>query len=50
MSKEEGGGGGGGGDRFWQLVTFWFGTFVMLYHATRSLAGHEHLKMNDMLF
>ena len=27
---------------FGSLVTFWFSTFVMLFRATRSLAGHEN--------
>ena len=27
-----------------ELATFWFGTFVMLFRATRSLAGHETLE------
>jgi len=28
---------------FGQLATFWLGTFVMLFHACRSLVGHETL-------
>jgi len=28
---------------FGQLATFWLGTFVMLFHANRSLVGHETL-------
>ena len=28
---------------FGQLATFWLGTFVMLFHANRSLVGHKTL-------
>jgi len=28
---------------FGQLATFWLGIFVMLFHANRSLVGHETL-------
>ena len=30
------------GNRFWHLATFWFGTFVMLFHTASSLVGHEN--------
>ena len=27
---------------FGSKVTFWFGTFTILFHATRSLVGHDN--------
>jgi len=29
---------------FGHLVTFWFSTFAMLFHATRCVVGNEALK------
>ena len=43
-----GGGGGGGGageikkNHFGRLVTFWFGTFTMLFHTTGRVVLHEN--------
>ena len=28
--------------KFGHLATFWFGTFMMLFHATRHVVGHEN--------
>ena len=40
--KKEGGGGGGGEEDFGHLVTFWFGTFAMLFSAPGCVVRHEN--------
>ena len=42
QQKEEGGGGGEEEDDFGRLVTFWFGTFAMLFSTTGCVVHHEN--------